>query len=361
MYGINVARRYDILLSLRERNLPVQWSFPIASILYIIYAKYLPKRDDINSNSSFLTPYGRKEAKENPSQIQSATTIPFLCLRALLSSVLLLSLNIYRTSEKNYILLYLYFYFSTGRKKCKEFRSLEIQKLGSFGVVMVGVFQFLLVTLGSNYSVSYLIVLMDVSETCSNGVIGSLNFETMSHRQQQNQRQKDRRNRFRIGCNDHRKRINDPMSSEINNSNIERIQQSIMHHDFEASTSNQETHDISNSALRSSFNVLNIPMTSYILPTCSSCKNCGARKFYRESKGFVALMEKFISVFLIHQLNCTTCLLPKNLNVWNLKRLQGDIIIILLSLHLVLNTTKSSSNQIEVFIHLGFKDKYIIT
>ncbi|XP_022895352.1 uncharacterized protein LOC111409542 [Olea europaea var. sylvestris] len=59
-----------------------------------------------------------------------------------------------------------------------------------------------------------------------------------------------------------------------------------MHHDFEASTSNQETHDISNSALRSSFNVLNIPMISYVLPTCNSYKYCCARKFYRESKGF---------------------------------------------------------------------------
>ncbi|XP_022888559.1 uncharacterized protein LOC111404067 [Olea europaea var. sylvestris] len=75
-------------------------------------------------------------------------------------------------------------------------------------------------------------------ETCSNGVTGSLNFETMSHRQQQNQRQRVRRNRLRIGCNDRRKRINDPMSYEINNSNVERIQQSIMHHDFETSTSN---------------------------------------------------------------------------------------------------------------------------
>ncbi|XP_022855670.1 uncharacterized protein LOC111376896 [Olea europaea var. sylvestris] len=135
------------------------------------------------------------------------------------------------------------------------FNAYSIINLSAFYV------KFLLVTLGSNYSLSYLIVLMDVSETCSNGVTGSLNFETMSYRQQQNQRQRDRRNRLRIGCNDRRKRINDPMSSEINNSNIERIHQSIMHHDFEASTSNQETHDISNSALRSSFNVLNIPTT----------------------------------------------------------------------------------------------------
>jgi hypothetical protein len=40
------------------------------------------------------------------------------------------------------------------------------------------------------------------------------------------------------GCNDRCRRIGNPISSGNNNSNDVQMQQPIMHHDFEASTSN---------------------------------------------------------------------------------------------------------------------------
>lgn len=81
-------------------------------------------------------------------------------------------------------------------------------------------------------------------------------------------------------------RITNPILSGNNDSSIVQMQQSIMHHDVEASTSNQEIARVSNSTLQSSCNVLNIPTIGYVLSASNSCKPCGAKIFYRETKDF---------------------------------------------------------------------------
>lgn len=45
--------------------------------------------------------------------------------------------------------------------------------------------------------------------------------------------------------------------------------------------------------------------------------------FIEKAEAYVALMKKFIFVYLIHQLNCTTYLRPKNQKVWNSKQIAG--------------------------------------
>jgi hypothetical protein len=101
-------------------------------------------------------------------------------------------------------------------------------------------------------------------------------------RQQQNRRQADRRNRVQTVSVDHRKRINDPMLSQNNNSGVAYVHESYS----EGSTSNEESTNIFDYELCESFNLLNIPTTAYVLPTCTYCKYCGAKKFHRETKGF---------------------------------------------------------------------------
>lgn len=105
-------------------------------------------------------------------------------------------------------------------------------------------------------------------------------------RQQQNQRHKDRRNRVRTGCIDQRKRIVNPMLTENANLDVANVYTSTIHHHFETSTSNEATANISNLELQESSTLLNVPITSYVLPTCTYCEHCGAQKFYKESKSF---------------------------------------------------------------------------
>ncbi|XP_022856844.1 uncharacterized protein LOC111377922 [Olea europaea var. sylvestris] len=89
-------------------------------------------------------------------------------------------------------------------------------------------------------------------------------------RQQQNQRQANRRNQIQSPRVDRRKRINN----------------STLHPNFQASTSNQARTNIVHSKVRGISNLLNIPTNAYVLPTWNYCEHCGARKFYRETKGF---------------------------------------------------------------------------
>ncbi|XP_022886287.1 uncharacterized protein LOC111402304 [Olea europaea var. sylvestris] len=105
-------------------------------------------------------------------------------------------------------------------------------------------------------------------------------------RQQHNQRERDRYNRLQIERVDLRKRINNRISFGENSLDLVEMHESTTHHEFEASTSNQRTIDNFNSELEGSSNLLNVPSTSYVLPPCIDCKYCGARKFFRESKGF---------------------------------------------------------------------------
>ncbi|XP_022879879.1 uncharacterized protein LOC111397275 isoform X1 [Olea europaea var. sylvestris] len=104
--------------------------------------------------------------------------------------------------------------------------------------------------------------------------------------QQRIQRQKDRRNRFRTDCSDYHKRRNDPMLSENNSSVVVELHESIIHQDFDTTTSNQEIHNIVNSEFEENFKGLNISFTTYMLPISIYCKRCKAHKFYRESEGF---------------------------------------------------------------------------
>ncbi|XP_022872070.1 uncharacterized protein LOC111391153 [Olea europaea var. sylvestris] len=103
-------------------------------------------------------------------------------------------------------------------------------------------------------------------------------------RRQQNRRQADRRYRNEIVSIDCRKRINDRMLSTNNTSEVDCVHEYIIH--SEASTLNEEMINIFYSELHGSSNLLSVPATAYVLPTCDYCKHCGARKLYRKTKGF---------------------------------------------------------------------------
>jgi hypothetical protein len=102
-------------------------------------------------------------------------------------------------------------------------------------------------------------------------------------RQQENQRHKDRRQRLQTGSIDHRKRIANPILP-INNYLGASSKSTI--NNYESSTSNDFTTNVSNVELQGDLPLLDIPITPYVLPICTYCKHCGAKKFYRESKGF---------------------------------------------------------------------------
>ncbi|XP_022899290.1 uncharacterized protein LOC111412587 [Olea europaea var. sylvestris] len=103
-------------------------------------------------------------------------------------------------------------------------------------------------------------------------------------RQQQNRRQADMRYRNETVSVNRRKRINDRILSTNNTSEVDYVHKYIIH--SEASISNEEMINIFYSELQGSSNLLSVPTTVYVLPSCAYCKHCGARKLYRETKGF---------------------------------------------------------------------------
>ncbi|CAA2971891.1 Hypothetical predicted protein [Olea europaea subsp. europaea] len=89
--------------------------------------------------------------------------------------------------------------------------------------------------------------------------------------QQRNQRQRDWRNRVKAGQIDSWKRVTDTVLSENTNFNSAHVNEVVICHDFEASTSNQEATDVSKCV-----KLMDIPNTAYVLLTCIYCKYCGA-------------------------------------------------------------------------------------
>ncbi|XP_022853134.1 uncharacterized protein LOC111374654 [Olea europaea var. sylvestris] len=121
---------------------------------------------------------------------------------------------------------------------------------------------------------------VDGESTINNEIIPQITKEACSlfvHRQR-NKRQRDWRNRVKDRQIDHGKRINDAILFKNTSSDSTIVHDSIIHPEFEASTSNEETTNISNCVP-----VFSIPVTSYVLPKCNYC---GAQKFHTESKGF---------------------------------------------------------------------------
>ncbi|XP_022894082.1 uncharacterized protein LOC111408566 [Olea europaea var. sylvestris] len=114
--------------------------------------------------------------------------------------------------------------------------------------------------------------------------------------QQQNRRQADRRYRNETVSIDRRKRINDRMLSTNNTSKVDSVHEYIIH--SKASTSNEEIINTFDSELHGSSNLLSVPATAYVLPTCAYCKHCGAHKLYRETKGFCCSNGK-VKLFML--------------------------------------------------------------
>lgn len=71
-----------------------------------------------------------------------------------------------------------------------------------------------------------------------------------------------------------------------NSSGVNYVHECIIYSHFEASISNKETTNVFYFELYGSFNLVNMQTIAYVLPTCTYCKHYGARKLYREIKGF---------------------------------------------------------------------------
>lgn len=151
--------------------------------------------------------------------------------------------------------------------------------------------------------------------------------------QQQNRGQADRRNRIQTVSIDRRKRIYDLVLSKNNSSSIDYGHEYIIHSHSEASTSNEETINVVDFELHKSFNLFNIPTTAFVLPTCTYHKYCGARKLYRETKGFCCSDEK-VKLFMPDSPDELYVLFTsKEHACMEFKNLLVDITTTLLSLH----------------------------